>query len=115
LWRPASQGNECRGIGLVNKLKAYALQDEGLDTVEANEMLGFKADMRDYGIGAQILVNLGIRKMKIMTNNPKKLIGLEGYGLKVVGRVPIEAKPHYKNIKYLSVKKEKLGHILKNV
>ncbi len=106
---------EGRGIGLVNKLKAYALQDEGLDTVEANEKLGFKADMRDYGIGAQILVNLGIRKMKIMTNNPKKLIGLEGYGLKVVGRVPIEVKPHDKNIKYLSIKKEKLGHMLKNV
>lgn len=106
---------EGRGIGLVNKMKAYALQDEGLDTVEANEKLGFKADMRDYGIGAQILVNLGVRKMKIMTNNPKKLIGLEGYGLKVVGRVSIESKPHDKNIKYLSIKKEKLGHMLKNV
>ncbi|UCH79855.1 MAG: bifunctional 3,4-dihydroxy-2-butanone-4-phosphate synthase/GTP cyclohydrolase II [Nitrospiraceae bacterium] len=106
---------EGRGIGLVNKLKAYALQDEGFDTVEANEKLGFKADMRDYGIGAQILVNLGIQKMRIMTNNPKKLIGLEGYGLKIVGRVPIEVKPHDKNIKYLSIKKEKLGHMLNHV
>lgn len=106
---------EGRGIGLVNKLKAYALQDEGLDTVEANVKLGFKADLRDYGIGAQILVELGVRKMRLMTNNPKKLIGLEGYGLKIVDRVPIESKPHEKNIKYLSIKKKKLGHMLEEV
>lgn len=106
---------EGRGIGLVNKLKAYALQDEGLDTVEANVKLGFKADLRDYGIGAQILVDLGVRKMRLMTNNPKKLVGLEGYGLSVVERVPIEMTPHAKNIKYLSVKKKKLGHMLEKV
>ncbi len=106
---------EGRGIGLVNKLKAYTLQDEGLDTVEANVKLGFKDDLRDYGIGAQILVNLGVTKMSLITNNPKKLIGLEGYGLSVVDRVPIEIKPHEKNIKYLSAKKKKLGHMLNNV
>jgi 3,4-dihydroxy 2-butanone 4-phosphate synthase/GTP cyclohydrolase II len=106
---------EGRGIGLVNKLKAYALQDEGLDTVEANVKLGFKDDLRDYGIGAQMLVELGVRKMRLMTNNPKKLIGLEGYGLRVVDRVSIEIKPHEKNIKYLSIKKKKLGHMLKHV
>jgi 3,4-dihydroxy 2-butanone 4-phosphate synthase/GTP cyclohydrolase II len=106
---------EGRGIGLVNKLKAYALQDEGLDTVEANARLGFKADLRDYGIGAQILVDLGISRMRLMTNNPKKLIGLEGYGLRIVDRVPMEVKPHEKNIKYLKTKKKKLGHLLENI
>lgn len=106
---------EGRGIGLANKLKAYELQDKGLDTVEANIKLGFKPDLRDYGIGAQILVDLGVRKMKLMTNNPKKIIGLEGYGLKVVERVSIESTPHDKNIIYLKTKKKKLGHILENV
>lgn len=106
---------EGRGIGLANKLKAYELQDKGLDTVEANIKLGFKPDLRDYGIGAQILVDLGVRKMKLMTNNPKKIIGLEGYGLKVVERVSIESSPHDKNIVYLKTKKKKLGHMLENV
>ncbi|OGQ60527.1 MAG: bifunctional 3,4-dihydroxy-2-butanone 4-phosphate synthase/GTP cyclohydrolase II [Deltaproteobacteria bacterium RIFCSPLOWO2_02_FULL_53_8] len=106
---------EGRGIGLVNKLKAYGLQDAGLDTVEANERLGFKADLRDYGIGAQILLDLGIRKMRIITNNPKKIVGLEGYGLEVVDRVPIESIPHSKNVKYLRVKKDKMGHLLTNL
>lgn len=106
---------EGRGIGLVNKLKAYALQDAGLDTVEANERLGFKADLRDYGIGAQILLDLGIRKMRIITNNPKKIVGLEGYGLDVVDRVPIESVPHSGNVKYLRVKKDKMGHLLTNL
>jgi 3,4-dihydroxy 2-butanone 4-phosphate synthase/GTP cyclohydrolase II len=106
---------EGRGIGLANKLKAYELQDKGLDTVEANIKLGFKPDLRDYGIGAQILVDLGVRKMKLMTNNPKKIIGLEGYGLKVVERVSIESRPHDKNIVYLKTKKKKLGHMLENV
>ncbi|NTU43116.1 MAG: bifunctional 3,4-dihydroxy-2-butanone-4-phosphate synthase/GTP cyclohydrolase II [Nitrospirales bacterium] len=106
---------EGRGIGLANKLRAYELQDKGLDTVEANLELGFKADLRDYGIGAQILVDLGVRKMKLMTNNPKKIVGLEGYGLKVVERVSVECNPHDKNIVYLKTKKKKLGHMLENV
>jgi 3,4-dihydroxy 2-butanone 4-phosphate synthase/GTP cyclohydrolase II len=106
---------EGRGIGLMNKLKAYELQDKGLDTVEANIKLGFKPDLRDYGIGAQILVDLGVRKMRLMTNNPKKIVGLEGYGLKVVERIPMEIKPHEKNIIYLKTKKKKLGHLLDNV
>ena len=104
---------EGRGIGLVNKIKAYKLQNEqGLDTVEANKALGLPADMRDYGIGAQILYDLGVRKMKLMTNNPKKLIGLRGYGLEITGRVPIEIKPNELNKKYLKTKKEKMGHLL---
>jgi 3,4-dihydroxy 2-butanone 4-phosphate synthase/GTP cyclohydrolase II len=103
---------EGRGIGLANKLKAYALQDKGFDTVEANEELGFDADLRDYGVGAQILVALGVRKMRLITNNPKKIIGLEGYGLEVVGRVPIEIKPRPENRKYLLTKCQKLGHIM---
>jgi len=106
---------EGRGIGLVNKLKAYELQDKGLDTVEANLELGFKPDLRDYGIGAQILVDLGVRKMRLMTNNPKKIVGLEGYGLKVVERVPMEINPHERNLIYLKTKKKKLGHMLSNV
>jgi 3,4-dihydroxy 2-butanone 4-phosphate synthase/GTP cyclohydrolase II len=106
---------EGRGIGLAKKLQAYELQEKGLDTVEANLKLGFKPDLRDYGIGAQILVELGVRKMRLMTNNPKKIIGLEGYGLSVVERVPIQTKPHEKNILYLKAKKSKLGHILDNV
>jgi 3,4-dihydroxy 2-butanone 4-phosphate synthase/GTP cyclohydrolase II len=106
---------EGRGIGLVNKLKAYELQDKGLDTVEANIKLGFKPDLRDYGIGAQILVDLGVRKMRLMTNNPKKIIGLEGYGLKVVERVAVETSPHERNLVYLKTKKKKLGHMLSNI
>ena len=103
---------EGRGIGLVNKLKAYCLQDMGKDTVEANEELGFKADMRDYGIGAQILADLGLHKIRLMTNNPRKIIGLEGYGIKVVERVSIETKPHQENIEYLKAKAKKMGHLL---
>ena len=103
---------EGRGIGLVNKLKAYALQDQGLDTVEANEKLGFKPDMRNYGMGAQILVDLGVRKMRLLTNNPKKMVGLDGYGLCIVEQVPIEISPNEYNKDYLECKRLKMGHLL---
>lgn len=103
---------EGRGIGLVNKLRAYALQDKGLDTVEANEKLGFKADLRNYGIGAQILVDLGVRQMRLMTNNPKKMVGLDGYGLKIVEQIPIEVPANDHNRCYLECKKLKMGHLL---
>ena len=106
---------EGRGIGLVHKIMAYQLQDQGKDTVEANEALGFKADQREYGIGAQILAELGVRRMRLLTNNPRKFVGLEGYGLTIVERLPIETPAHDLNRRYLRTKKEKLGHILRSV
>jgi len=108
---------EGRGIGLLNKIKAYALQDQGCDTVEANLRLGFKPDLRDYGIGAQMLADLGVRKMRLMTNNPTKIVGLEGYGLEVVEQVPIVVEPCATNLRYLKTKKDKMGHLyeLKNL
>ncbi len=107
--------HEGRGIGLANKIKAYAIQDHGRDTVEANEELGFKADHRDYGLGAQILVSLGVNKLRLITNNPRKFIGLAGYGLEIVHRIPLEIKPNESNRDYLKTKKEKLGHLLELV
>jgi 3,4-dihydroxy 2-butanone 4-phosphate synthase/GTP cyclohydrolase II len=103
---------EGRGIGLLNKLRAYAAQDHGADTVEANQQLGFKPDLRNYGIGAQILRDLGLSTIRIMTNNPLKLVGLEGYGLEIVERVPLVLSPTNENREYLDVKRDKLGHLL---
>jgi 3,4-dihydroxy 2-butanone 4-phosphate synthase/GTP cyclohydrolase II len=120
LWRIAAEGEgvllyirqEGRGIGLVNKIKAYALQDQGLDTVEANRRLGFREDLRDYGIGAQILKDLGLSSIRLLTNNPKKVVGLEGYGLRIAEQIPLQVEPNEYNYAYLRVKKEKLGHLL---
>jgi 3,4-dihydroxy 2-butanone 4-phosphate synthase/GTP cyclohydrolase II len=106
---------EGRGIGLANKIRAYALQDQGLDTVEANEQLGFKADQRDYGVGAQILRDLGVRTMRLLTNNPRKFVGLEGYGLSVTATLPLEIPAGEHTLKYLQTKKRKLGHKLQGV
>ena len=103
---------EGRGIGLANKMRAYQLQDQGLDTVEANLRLGFPADLRDYGIGAQILADLGLHKIELLTNNPRKIVGLQAFGLEIVGRVPVQVKPNRYNRRYLSTKRDKLGHLL---
>jgi len=109
------RGHEGRAIGLTHKLRAYQLQEEGRDTVEANVELGFKPDPRDYGIGAQILYDLGVRSMRLLTNNPSKRAGLEGYGLSIIERVPLETTPTKENLRYLQAKREKLGHLLDNL
>src|SRR5439155_21293364 len=109
------RGHEGRAIGLTHKLRAYQLQERGRDTVEANQELGFAADPRDYGIGAQILVDLGVRTMRLLTNNPAKRAGLEGYGLSIVERIPLETEPTAENIGYLRAKREKLGHLLQGL
>ena len=106
------RNHEGRGIGIVNKIKAYALQEEGFDTVEANKVLGFQADLRDYGIGAQMLVELGVKKMRLMTNNPTKIVGLQGYGISGTERVPLEIPPNECNIEYLTTKCAKMGHLI---
>jgi 3,4-dihydroxy 2-butanone 4-phosphate synthase/GTP cyclohydrolase II len=106
------RGHEGRGIGLLEKLRAYELQDAGADTVDANLRLGLPADARDYGTGAQILHDLGVRTMRLLTNNPAKRAGLEGYGLEVVGRVPLPSRPHPENVRYLRTKRDRMGHLL---
>jgi 3,4-dihydroxy 2-butanone 4-phosphate synthase/GTP cyclohydrolase II len=103
---------EGRGIGLGNKLKAYHLQEKGMDTVEANEALGFKPDLRDYGIGAQILLDLGLHSIRLLTNNPKKIVGLDGYDIEITGREPLQIEPGEHNERYLETKRSKLGHLL---